>query len=122
MEETKDRRSKIISFAVVLGVIVTLGVFAVLGIYNCPMKLLFGLPCPLCGITRAFTAVIKLDFKEAFYYHPLWPVIAVVIIAETLNELSVVKIPQKANNIALIIVAAMLLVCYVIRLVTGTWV
>ena len=31
-----------------------------------------GLPCPGCGMTRAFFCLLHLDIKSAFYYHPLF--------------------------------------------------
>lgn len=40
---------------------------------GCPIKFLTGISCPGCGMTRAYIALLHLDFKDAFYYHPLWP-------------------------------------------------
>lgn len=50
---------------------------------GCPFKNLFGIPCAGCGMTRAFIALIQLDFKSAFNYHPLVfgiPFIAIVFL------------------------------------------
>ncbi|TCK90558.1 uncharacterized protein DUF2752 [Natranaerovirga hydrolytica] len=33
-----------------------------------------GMPCPSCGMTRAFRHLIALDFRSAFMYHPLFVV------------------------------------------------
>ena len=33
---------------------------------------IFGLPCPACGMTRAYISLVHLDTKKAFYYHPLF--------------------------------------------------
>ncbi len=33
---------------------------------------IFGLPCPACGMTRAYISLAHLDIKRAFYYHPLF--------------------------------------------------
>lgn len=49
----------------------------------CIYKQIFGIPCPGCGITRAYLCLFHLDIKGAFYYHPLFwllPIIAFVII------------------------------------------
>lgn len=35
----------------------------------CPTRLLFGVPCPGCGMTRALINILLLEFKEAFEYH-----------------------------------------------------
>lgn len=55
--------------------VVTVICFAIIvisGIYRCPFKLIFGVDCPGCGMTRAFISALKLDFKAAFRYHPLF--------------------------------------------------
>lgn len=41
----------------------------------CPTALLLGLPCPGCGLTRAFGCMTHGQFARAFEYHPLWPLI-----------------------------------------------
>jgi hypothetical protein len=37
----------------------------------CLMRLLFGLPCPLCGMTRAMSLCVRGRFWEASVFHPL---------------------------------------------------
>jgi hypothetical protein len=41
----------------------------------CPVALCFGLPCPGCGITRAFGCATHGLFSEAFGFHALWPLL-----------------------------------------------
>lgn len=41
----------------------------------CPMALVLGMPCPGCGLTRAFCFASHGHFVEAFGYHPLWPLL-----------------------------------------------
>ena len=36
----------------------------------CPMQLLFGLPCPGCGLTRAAFLLLRGDLPAAFAMHP----------------------------------------------------
>jgi hypothetical protein len=62
------------------------GVVAVLilGVgYSCPIKLVAGVPCPTCGITRACRLVLRGDFGGATRMHPLvWlavPVVALLL-------------------------------------------
>lgn len=38
----------------------------------CLCKAITGLPCPGCGMTRAFLHFFQGDLKGAFYYHPLF--------------------------------------------------
>lgn len=47
----------------------------VLLLYRCPFKLIFHINCPGCGMTRAVFACLRLDFKSAFQYHSLFPVV-----------------------------------------------
>jgi hypothetical protein len=41
----------------------------------------FGVPCPGCGMTRAWLAVFRLDFLTAFKMHPLFPYVPVLAAA-----------------------------------------
>ena len=38
----------------------------------CPMRMLFGIPCPGCGTTRALLLLIQGKFAEAAISNPLW--------------------------------------------------
>jgi hypothetical protein len=38
----------------------------------CPMRLIFGVPCPTCGITRAARELLHGDLAGATHMHPLW--------------------------------------------------
>lgn len=40
---------------------------------GCPFRHLTGIPCPGCGMTRAYLSALRLDFAGAFRMHPLWP-------------------------------------------------
>ncbi len=39
---------------------------------SCLIKNMTGIPCPTCGMTRAYKYFLHGDFQEAFYYHPLF--------------------------------------------------
>ncbi len=39
----------------------------------CPFRILFGTPCPGCGMTRALLLLLRLDFRGALSMHPLSP-------------------------------------------------
>lgn len=55
-------------------------VMAVVGL-PCPILYLTGISCAGCGMTRAWIALLHLDLRTAYFYHPLFwiPVVAVVI-------------------------------------------
>ena len=40
--------------------------------YECPFKLIFGIPCPACGFRSAIFSCLEFKFKQAFNYHPLF--------------------------------------------------
>lgn len=42
----------------------------------CPIKQLFGVPCPACGSTHAVIQVFGGHFSEAFHYNPLGFILA----------------------------------------------
>ncbi len=49
--------------------------FAFTGPILCPMHLVLGLPCPGCGMTRAFCLATRGHWAEAYSFHPLYPLI-----------------------------------------------
>ena len=105
---------------IILFVCVILLVLVLSGIYACPIKLIFGIPCPCCGITRAYLSAFHGDFESAFHYHPLWTLFFPVFALLFLNELNVIKIKAFIINLVAIIFAFLVLACYVYRLYTGT--
>lgn len=41
----------------------------------CPMKILFNIPCPACGLTHSCISIILLQWRKAWVYNPtgfLW--------------------------------------------------
>lgn len=54
-----------------LCIVLCYGMLFSLGI-TCPIKFLFGVSCPGCGMSRATLHALRLDFLTAFAYHPMW--------------------------------------------------
>lgn len=46
-----------------------------LGLPPCPSVMLLGRPCPGCGLTTSWTALLHGDLATAFHVHPLGPVL-----------------------------------------------
>lgn len=67
----------------ICGILVIYTVLSVLGVATCPLKVFFGIPCPGCGISRAFMSAFQLDFAAAFEYNPLWILVPIVLIVVT---------------------------------------
>ncbi len=80
----------------------------------CPIKAVTGIPCPGCGMTRAWLSVLRLDIRKAFAYHPMFwtaPVIAVFAVCDFR--------PFKSNVINVLAIAGMfvgIVICYIIRI------
>lgn len=46
----------------------------------CPSALLFGVACPLCGLTRGISRFVRGDVDASLAFHPLaWVVLAVAV-------------------------------------------
>lgn len=50
------------------------GTHTQLGLPPCPSVLFYQRPCPGCGLTTSFTALIHGDFAAAFRAHPFGPI------------------------------------------------
>ena len=85
-------------------------------VMGCPIRYLFGVCCPGCGMTRALRAVLRLDLAAAFYYHPLWillPVLGILyLILKRRNA-------QRYINLLWTVACAVLLGVYFYRLLMG---
>ncbi|MFZ5987065.1 MAG: DUF2752 domain-containing protein [Bacillota bacterium] len=82
----------------------------------CIIKNIFGIPCPGCGMTRAYLNFLKFDFKAAFYYHPLFllpAVIAVILVFRRYKYFSLLY----SNNLLWFTLTGIFICTWVIRLV-----
>ena len=113
-------KSRIRQILPAAAVAVLLGILIITGIYKCPSDFFLGIPCPLCGITRAFKAVLSGDPAAAFYYHPLWPVITVYGILYLLTLLKVISPSRRLIGICGYLLCFLLVTCFIIRHITGS--
>ena len=63
-------------------VVLALFIFELSGI-PCISRYFFGVSCPGCGMTRAWLSALRLNFEQAFYYHPMFwgvPLAALIVI------------------------------------------
>ena len=116
--ENKEKRIQELLLTIVLAGLLLL--LAILFKTGCPLDLVFGVPCPLCGTTRAFLSLLHGDISGAFYYHPLWPVTAAAMVMFILYRLEVIRLSEKAFTASCIILAALLLGCWIIRHIQGS--
>ncbi|MBQ6129358.1 MAG: DUF2752 domain-containing protein [Lachnospiraceae bacterium] len=112
MDSTQSKKQTVLITTAVLAAVVFM---MFLDIYRCPLEFLFGIPCPLCGATRAILCVFTGRFADAFYYHPLWPVFIVAAVLFILYFFGLIKPGRKLRQAGLIALILLLLVCFVVR-------
>lgn len=81
----------------------------------CASKLLFGIPCAACGMTRAFKYFFELKVSKAFSFHPVFP----LVIADFVLFLYVRYFNPKKENIfvwASIVLIAVAFAVYFVRM------
>jgi hypothetical protein len=81
----------------------------------CMVNALFGMPCPGCGLTRAWYAALGLRVGEAFAFHPLFAVPFVYVGIWVWTRVRKVN-PPWFKTLSIGVLAAFLAV-YVIRMV-----
>ena len=54
---------------------------------DCRIKSLTGLPCPTCGMSRAWLCALRLDLPAAFFWHPLFWTVPLVALALLFGDL-----------------------------------
>ena len=98
----------------------------------CFFRLLTGIPCPACGMTRAVTSVLRGEIALAFSYHPLWitlPLIALLgwasvhpqSFSRLLDRIGISrKRWQRAEVILCVLLLAAFLIVYLFRLCGGS--
>lgn len=78
----------------------------------CLIRRIVGIPCPCCGMTRAYMALFRFDIKAAFFWHPLFWTVPFIITAAVFKH----KIKHIHTWTAVII--AVFISVYIIRMIT----
>lgn len=115
VEEIKNNRKRIIQFLTAMGAIVLLYVFFSLIGVGCPIKFLTGISCCGCGMTRAYVALLHLDFKQAFFFHPLFALPPLFIILFLIKN----KISIKIYRAILFTMCFAFVIVYLYRMISG---
>ena len=97
----------IIAFLVVAFMDLTLGTV-------CAAKLLFGIPCPFCGLTRAGIELLTFDFKSAWMLNPLIFYITVLLVLWCLQRY-LDAFPKRALTFLLVALVAIAVPLYIYR-------
>ncbi len=81
----------------------------------CFFKGIFGIPCPGCGMTRAYFCVLSGNIESAFYWHPLWALVPLVVFIGYLNRHKT----EKVQALWLMPILVMLIGVYIFRMLKG---
>ena len=91
------------------GIAFVLSLFA--GISPCIIYHVTGLPCPACGLTRAFISLAHLEWRQAFFYHPLF------FLAPLVPLLMLERVPPRWRNILSFAVLGVFFAVWIVRMV-----
>jgi hypothetical protein len=88
--------------------------------FFCPFKVLTGIPCPGCGMTRAMLSMAKGDLNRAFMYNPfsfflLFMVIVSVVPGKQAEKLPPIT-PIVMNYVFIVVLIAILAFWFFTRL------
>ena len=64
----KNKKEKLLNLSIGAVVVVIFYLFNL----TCPFKYVFKVPCPCCGMTRAYLSLIRLDFVSAFNFNAMF--------------------------------------------------
>lgn len=103
-------RNRVFLFGV-LSVVSLYLIFFIVGI-GCPIKFLTGISCAGCGMTRAWINVFRLDFTNAFKYHPLFILPLVFAVIYLLRG----RINKRLYNVVATVFIATFIIVYLIRM------
>ena len=81
---------------------------------GCVIRRYIGIPCPGCGLTRAWFSALRLDFAAALRYHPMFWSVPVFFLF-VLFDGRLLKC-DRWNNLLLYGLVAAYVGCYVARL------
>ena len=83
------------------------------GVITCPIRAIFGIPCPTCGVTRAFLSLARLDIYGYLHYNVMAVPLFLAVILTIHRGLFKRKLPI---DILLLVVLAVNTVYYIFRL------
>lgn len=96
----------------------------VLAVYRlgilCPIRYLTGVPCPFCGMTRAWLSALGGDWAAALRFHPLFLLGPPLIWAAVHSKVwPLSRLPRRVREGALAAGGILFFAVYLVRLVTG---
>ncbi|MGL4572688.1 MAG: DUF2752 domain-containing protein [Clostridium sp.] len=105
--------NKILKYSIIL---ILIFVFILVFDIQCILKTFIGVPCPGCGMTRAWVEAISGNFIEAFRFHPLFlaaPILTVLIMIR-INEVN--SKYSRFIDIAIVVITVLFILVYIFRM------
>lgn len=84
---------------------------------GCVFRLMTGIPCPGCGMTRAWLAALRLDFAAAFAYHPLFWVVPIAFALAFVREETASDKVKHGIDIVIAVLCVLVIAVWIVRLV-----
>lgn len=85
------------------------------GMHLCYFKATFGIPCPGCGLTRAFVRLFSGNLAGAFYFHPLFLVVIVLAILMVFRKFPLSR-SILDSSMFWVVILFLFVITYVIRM------
>ncbi len=104
----------VLIFFVIIGIISIISY--ALGFSICIFYNITGIYCPSCGMTRAFVALSRLDFKSAFMYNPMFILVPLSLVPLFINQF-LFEIKKSTLNMYFFLLTIILILVWVIRLI-----
>ena len=89
-------------------------------VWRCPFYFLSGIPCPGCGITRAYLSLLEGNIAEAFYWNPMFLPAGAVFLYAVHREKLPVRPCGRAELILGAVISAGIAGCWLYRLISGS--
>lgn len=88
-------------------------IFLIYMFTGCPIKLFTGVSCAGCGMTRAYFSLLHLNFRDAFYYHLLFPCPIIFVAVYIMTKFG---FPQKAAKVIYGVMIFLFIAVYIYRM------
>ena len=111
VESKQINKSGILKFSLLLFVVCTFYFFV-----GCPFYKTTGVPCPGCGMTRAYKALLTGHFFEAFHWHPLYLVTPPFFLLLYLRDFKIFY-NKIINTVFISFFFAVIILTYIIRMI-----
>lgn len=102
-------------FTITAHIAIALFILVYIKYLGCPIRHFFGVPCPGCGLSRAYLAFFSGDIGGAFACHPLFPVVVPVIFLFLHNDVFHFHIGKKASYLIAVLIITLFISVYIVR-------